>query len=198
MNNTENNTREEEINEKDYKEFESILCSSTSSVKELAYVCMTLAHEPTKRAQDLLAQFKASSRGHEIDWLDLAIEEGQDWYLDPTNDREERDYLALKMMQEIFNEQVEIRISLDDETLALRKMEIEHSAIRELAKKKLIPEEKVHGLEDLKRFHQDKHDTLKETLDVKEKIYDYLKESIQTERYKDLDPSVMENIHFTR
>ena len=48
---------------------------------------MLLAHLPTKKAQDLLKYFQKSDRAKEVEWLDIAIEEGQ-WHYSCTKDEE--------------------------------------------------------------------------------------------------------------
>ena len=197
MRQNETQNRNEDLVEVNYEEYETILFSISSSIKELEEVCMTLAHLPTKRAQDLLARFKETNRAREVTWLDCAIDEGRGWYLDPQNNLEERDYLALKMMQEIEDELVELEIELNDARLDLEKLEIEHYAIRELVKNRSINKDEGVALHDVKIFYESKFEKLQEKIDLKQKIVNQIKESIKTERYKDLDPMVMKNVHFT-
>lgn len=179
-----------------YEEYETILFSTTSSVKELEDVCMTLAHLPTKRAQDLLVKFKGTNRALEVKWLDGAIDEGQMWYLDPQTDVEERDYLALKMIQEIEDELVGLHIDLNDAKVDLEKLEIEHHAIRELIKSKNISENEGIALHDIRIFYESKFERIQEQIDLKEKILQQIRDSIQTARYKNLDATIMRGIEF--
>ncbi len=87
--------------EKDYDIFEMKLFSQFTSVEQLEEICMdVLPHLPTKRAQDLLKTFSQSERAKEVGWLENAMNEGQYLYLSPMNAQEERDFLALKMLQE--------------------------------------------------------------------------------------------------
>lgn len=188
--------RRDDFTDEDYKTFEKKLFSPSTPVSELETICMTLAHLPTKRAQDLLALFKESDRAHEVKWLDMAVEEGEFHYLSPQNAQEERDYLALKVMQEIWDELVELEIKFNEATLNVDKMEIEHEAIRELVKKGAIDAEEELGLDDAKVFFKSKAEELHKKIELKEKIYDQIKESIKTERYKDVDPMIMKDIHF--
>lgn len=77
----------EDFSDKDYKKFHDILFSPSSRVDELEKICMLLAHLPTKKAQDLLKYFQKSDRAKEVEWLDIAIEEGQ-WHYSCTKDEE--------------------------------------------------------------------------------------------------------------
>ena len=198
MKNNENKTQHEDLSEAKYNKIEALLFSNSTSVKELREICMTLAHLSSKRAQDLLGRFKKSKRANEIGWLDCAIEEGQWWYLDPQNDFEEREYLALKIMQEIEDELIEIEIEIDDFRLEKRWQEIEHKALRELAERNKISNDEILGLDDLETFNDSKIKDLEKKIEFKQKLFDHIKGSIKTERYKNMDLSEMRSIHFTR
>ncbi len=198
MNKNETIANDEELSEVSYQKIEAALFSDSSSVKELEKICMTLAHQSSKKAQDLLGKFKKSKRSAEVEWIDCAIEEGQWWYLDPQNEFEEREYLALKIMQEIEDELVEIEIELDDFRLEKRWQEIEHKALRELAGKNKISNDEILGLDDLETINNSRIIDLEEKIELKQKIFDQIKGSIKTERYKTMDLSEMRSIHFTR
>lgn len=72
--------KSEDFSDKDYKKFHDILFSPSTTVSELEKVCMLLAHLPTKKVQDLLKYFQKSDMAHEVEWLDIAIEEGEFHY----------------------------------------------------------------------------------------------------------------------
>lgn len=189
-------SRQGDFSEEDYKTFEKKLFSSSTPVSELEKICMTLAHLPSKQAQDLLAFFKESDRAHEVKWLNLAVEEGQFEFLSPRNEQEDRDYLALKVMQEIWDELIAQEMKYNDAKLVADKMEIEHEAIRELVKKGKLDSAEELGISDAKLLIESEVDELRHKIELKEKLYDQIKESIKTERYKDVDPDVMREIHF--
>ncbi|UCH98371.1 MAG: hypothetical protein JSV88_16430 [Candidatus Aminicenantes bacterium] len=192
-----NTLKRDEFTEEEYQEFEMKLFSSLATVSELERICMTLAHLPTKHAQDLLKRFKESDRAHEVKWLDMALEEGEFHYLSPGNEQEERDYLALKVMQEIEDEILELQIKCDEFKLDLDKMEIKQEAVRELIKKGELDADEELGFHDVNVWIQSNIDELHQQIMVKEKTFNQVKESIKTERYKDVDPQVMRDIHFS-
>jgi hypothetical protein len=185
-----------DLTEEDYKEFESKLLSSSASTQELERICMTLAHTPTKQAQDLLSLFKESNRAHEVDWLDFAVEEGQFHYHSPETEQEERDYLALKVVQELLDSMIEIETDLNEEEVKLEKLEIQHQAVRELVEKGELEENAEKGFHDLVVRNKEKVEGLRKVITVREKTCGQIEKSIQTEKYKDVDPMSMRNIHW--
>ncbi len=98
----------DDFTEENYQTLEKKLFSDSTPHDELGRICMTFAHLPSKRAQDLLASFKESANAHKVEWLDLAIEEGQFVYLSPQNEQEEKDYLALKVIQEMQDKVIDL------------------------------------------------------------------------------------------
>ncbi|NIM13257.1 MAG: hypothetical protein GTO45_14185 [Candidatus Aminicenantes bacterium] len=188
--------KKDEFSEQDYKEFERRLFSSSTSVSELQRICMTLAHTPTKKAQDLLKLFTESDRAHEVGWLALAAEEQEFHYLSPENEQEERDYLALKVLQELQDELVQLDIQLNEAKVDLDKMEIRYEAVRELVKKGELEEVDEAGVHDAMVVFKARCEELAEEIEFKDKIFDQVKESIKTEKYKDVDPMSMRNVHW--
>jgi hypothetical protein len=186
----------DDYTQEDYQAFEIKLFSPLTPAAELQSICMTLAHLPTKAAQDLLGKFQESARASEVPWLDIAKEEGEFHYHSPQNKQEERDYLALKVMQEIEDELIELQIKHDDFRLDLEKMEIKHEAIRELVKNGELEAEAELGLHEAKHFPESKMQQLSKEISVKEKVFAQIKKSIQTERYKDIDTMTMRHVHF--
>ncbi|QTA87741.1 hypothetical protein [Desulfonema magnum] len=187
----------EDYTEADYMEFERKLFSPLVQKSELEDICMTLAHLPTKQAQDILIRFRESRRASEVEWLDCAVEEGDFLYLSPTNEQEERDYLALKVMQEMWDETIELQVKHDEVRLELDMLEIRYEAIKSLVKKGEIEETEAIGLENYKIFRTSEMETLARDISVKEKIFDQIKASIRTAKYKEVDPTSMRHVHFT-
>lgn len=186
----------DDYTDKDYDVFEMKLFSQFTSVEQLEEICMTLAHLPTKRAQELLEQFNKSERASEVGWLDCAMDEGQFHYLSPTNEQEERDYLALKVMQEIEDEIVDLQVKYDELRLEHDKQKIEHEAILELIKQGELDEDEALGFHEYKSIQETNMKELAHQIAVKEKTFDQIKKSIKTERYKDVDMMYMRHIHF--
>lgn len=186
----------DDYTEEEYRKFENKLFSPVTPVSELEDICMTLAHLPSKEAQDLLAKFRESVRASEVTWLSTAIEEGNYHYLSPQNEQEERDYLALKVMQEIEDEIVELEVKYDEFRLNLEKMEIEQEAVWELVKNGELDAEVELGFHDAKLFPTSQMEKLRKDISVKEKILAQIKKSIQTGRYQNVNPMTMRNVHF--
>ena len=90
--------------EEDYIEIETKLFSPATPAPELQSICMTLAHLNTERAQHLLEMFRESDRAFEVRWLDFEAGTNSHSYLEPRDENEERDYMALKVMQELHDE----------------------------------------------------------------------------------------------
>ena len=180
----------------DYLIFERKLFSPHTNVEDLEEICMTLAHLSTKKAQVLLEKFKKSRRAREVVWLDTAIEEGKLHYLSPMNEEEERDYLALKVMQEMEDEIIELQVQYDEEKLELGKKEIEFSAVNDLVNNGELGSDEALGFPEYIHFLQSKMDDLSKEIEIKEKILAQIKKSIKTDRYKDVDTAVMRGVHF--
>lgn len=186
----------DEFSEQDYKAFEKKLFSASTPRAELERICMSLAHVPTKRAQGILTLFKESDRAHEVPWLGVAADEGQDNYLEPQNEQEERDLLALKVMLEIWDELGELEMRYGKDELTARKIDIRYEAVKELVKKGELDPAEEAALLEVKRKFQSGTDKLRMEIESRDKIYDQIKELIKTKKYKDVDPEEMRNIHY--
>ena len=186
----------EKFSEMNYKYFEAKLFSEDTSKEELEEICMTLGHLPTKKAQDLLQKFKNSKRAKDVEWLDCAIEEGKYLYLSSTNEQEERDLLALKLLYDKDNEIVEHMGKRDGHDYAIRKMKIELEALDELLKEDPDIEIEILAMQSVMQFETGKLEEVEKNMELQEKIREKIKQSITTERYKNVDPMYMANIHF--
>ena len=186
----------EKFSEMNYKYFEAKLFSEDTSKEELEEICMTLGHLPTKEAQDLLQKFKNSKRAKDVEWLDCAIEEGKYLYLSSTNEQEERDLLALKLLHNKDDEIVELMGKRDEHDYAIRKMKIELEALDELLKEDPDIEIEILAMQSVMQFETGKLEEVEKNMELQEKIREKIKQSITTERYKNVDPMYMANIHF--
>lgn len=182
--------------EKDYDIFEMKLFSQFTSVEQLEEICMTLAHLPTKRAQDLLKTFSQSERAKEVGWLENAMNEGQYLYLSPMNAQEERDFLALKMLQEFEEKIVELQLKYDELGLAARKERIELEAITALIKRGELDQDEAVKFHEVDSNRKADMQELAKQIAIQEKICQQIKASIKTERYKNVPTSYMQHIHF--
>ncbi|GAK60376.1 hypothetical protein U27_00267 [Candidatus Vecturithrix granuli] len=182
--------------EKDYDIFEMKLFSQFTSVEQLEEICMTLAHLPTKRAQELLKTFSQSERAKEVGWLECALDEGQYLYLSPMNKQEERDFLALKMLQELEDKIVDLQVKYDELDLAARKQQIEQEAITALIKRGELDQGEVAKFYEVNLKGESEMKELEKQIARQEKIFQQIKASIKTERYKNVPTSYMQHIHF--
>jgi gas vesicle protein len=186
----------DDYSEKEYQLFEEILFSGKSSSKELEDVCMTLAHLPTKRAQDLLTRFKESERAEEVEWLEIALDEGKFHYLQPNNEKESRDFLSLKVIREKDDYIIELMKKKEDYELNIKKFEIELEALKKMQKEGSAIKENISALKDLIKMEKNCHRETKDEIEFEEKLQRKIRESIDTERYKDIDPMYMDDIIF--
>lgn len=179
-----------------YKYFNAKLFSEETTKEELEDICMTLGHLPTKEAQDLLEKFSKSERAKEVEWLECAIEEGQQLYLSPNNEKEERDFLALKMLQKKDDEIVELMGKRDEHDFQIQTQTIELQAFKELAKGNKDLKDRIIALQGKIKMETAKLKEVDAEIELQEKIQEKIKQSITTERYKNVDPMDMVNLHF--
>ena len=188
--------------EKDYKKFEYLLFAEDTETEALEEIVMTLAHLPTKRAQDLLAKFNESERAEEVEWLEPAMDEGKSLYICPDNDEEERDMTALKLCHKNNDHIVKLMGECDVSEYQIKQYEIELEALDKLQKEKLSKDEKedikyrIIAINDIIRMEKDKLNETKKDIALQEKINKKIMESIKTERYKDLEPWDINGFHF--
>ncbi len=190
------------FSEAHYKFFEAKLFSTKTSKEELEEICMTLAHLPTKDAQDLLEKFKQSERAKEVEWLECAIDEGKFHYLCSNNEKEERDMIALKLYFRKENEIVELMGKCQTYEFRLQQYNIELDALKKLQKEKLSEPEKedikyrILALKDIIAIEQSKLDETNTDIKMMEKINKKIKKSVTTKRYQNLQFWDLDEIHF--
>jgi hypothetical protein len=188
------------FSETHYKFFKAKLFSTETSREELKNICMILGHLPTKEAQDLLDKFKKSERAKEVEWLECAIDEGKYWYLSPNNEKEERDFLALKMLYKKDEKIDELMCKRDEHDFQIRTMNIELEALKKLAKEKSNKikdiKYRIVALQDLIKIETVSLKEVEKEIEIQEKIREKIKQSITTERYKDMDPMYMSEVCF--
>ncbi len=188
------------FSEAHYKFFKAKLFSKETSTEELKDICMTLGHLPTKEAQDLLDKFKESERAKEVEFLECAIDEGKYWYLSPNNEKEERDFLALKMLHKKDEKIVELMCKRDEHDFQIRTLNIELEALKKLAKEKSNKIEdikyRIVALQDLKKIETTSLKEVEKEIEIQEMIRETIKQSITTERYKDMNPMYMSEVCF--
>jgi hypothetical protein len=186
----------EEYGEADYRRFSDLLFAASTDAEMLEQICMTLAHLPTQEAQELLARFRNSPRAREVKWLECAIEEGQMHYLSPQNAAEERDLLALKVIQEMEDEVFDLEYEYSKERLRLEKLEIRLEAIRSLMADGALAPPADAGLDDARLCCQGRMAELRQQIDDAEKIMVRIRESIRSERLKQVDTMTMRHWHW--
>ncbi len=188
--------------EKDYQKFEYILLSENTTQEELEEIVMLLAHLPTKRAQDILKKFKQSARAEEVAWLDVAMEEGQAFYIWPQNEQEEKDLMALKLYHEKQDQIIEMMGEKDGREYQLERYRIELTALQALQKENVSSQEKedlkyrLMALRDMIKIEENKLEEVKREIEFEEKSSQKIRESIRTKRYKNLESWDIAGFHF--
>jgi hypothetical protein len=172
------------------------LFAPQTPVSELERICMTLAHLPTEDAQRLLARFKASPRAAEVSWLECAIDEGACLLLEPTNELEEREFLTLKVIEDLEYETAELDGELSVAQLSLDKAAIRLGALRALMETGRVPSSAAEALlADIAETEHQRDDLLAR-IAQNEAMMEHLRASITTPRYRRVDPGVLRHIHF--
>ncbi|MCK5147783.1 hypothetical protein KAR48_13580 [bacterium] len=180
--------------DKDYKAFRFKLGSQYTSKKELEEICMTLAHLPTKEASEILDEFKKTERGGDVEWLDCAIEENKFLLLSPENEQERRDFIAIKLIGEIFDKIVELQCQTDGYQLCIIKNEIRLQALGKLQSENQIDHE-IAALNEVMKCNKQKINDIQQSILLEEKIEDEIRASIVSEKYKKLDPMDLVDFH---
>ena len=177
-----------------YKYFEAKLFSKETTKEELEDICMTLGHLPTKEAQDLLEKFSKSERADEVEWLECAVEEGKNLYLSPDNEQEERDLIAHKLANEC-KDQILTKLSeIENIKFKMLQMEVKYKAIMDYIGKVKDPEKEVNLQLEVGGYDQqicllnNEIYNLEEEIETQEKIKKILRNSIVTDKFKQLKP----------
>ena len=148
---------------------------------------MTLAHLPTQRAKDLLAEFERSDRAGEVAWLECAIDENTGWLLSPETEQEERDFLAVRVIGEIREKIIDLEGKIDG-----RNIEITKDTIRVEALQKLSPVFEtgpdIQAIESNIQRCQKLIEEYQLEIQLSDAVSEKIRESIQTDKYKDIDP----------
>ena len=181
----------------EFSRFEAELNSPDTPGACLKQICMTLAHMDSSEAQELLARFKESKRAKEVPWLDMAIDEGGFIHMEPRDEEEEKDYLALKMVQEMNDQLTDLGIELSEARLNLRKSRIEEAAIRELVRANELQDHHESVARNTRIELESSIVALSDHIERKEKVMNRIHQSIRTQKYLELEIEWMRSIQFT-
>ena len=174
----------EKYTEAEYKQFEAKLNDPNTNIEEIERIAMTLAHIPDERALQMLKRFKENPRSAEVRWgIETAIDECTFWVLSPRGEQEERDFLAMKLIHDYDERQVELGVEMEKKQEAVRKLEIELEVVERPAKRRPNFRERTVTLRDLLAMEQARLTKLQEELDQNEFILQALEKSIKTERF---------------
>lgn len=177
-----------------YKFYETKLFSAETSTEELEDICMTLAHLPTKEAQDLLEKFKQSERSEEVEWLESAINEGKSLLLSPTNEQEEWDLIAHKLANECYDKIIAKLGEIENIKYKMQQWEVKYKAISDYLEKTEESEKDVSLLLEISGYEQQiilmKNEiyNLEEEIETQEKMKNILRNSIVSDKFKQLKP----------
>lgn len=192
----------ENFSEKDYKRFEYLLFAKDTPTDILEEIVMTLAHLPTKQAQDLLQRFKESDNAHKVDWLEPAMDEGKALYIWPETDQESDDLMALKLYHKKEDHIIAQMGEVERLEYQIKHYEIELKALKAVQKESRSKEKKedigyrISALTDLITIHKSKLEEIKNDIEIEEKVNKKIKQSIKTKRYKNLSASDISGFHF--
>lgn len=125
-----------------------------------------------------------------------SLEDDNEHFLSPQTEQEEQDYLALKVMQEIEDEIVELEVEWSQLQVEFEKKSIEYEAAQALIQNGEIDLTDAQELLERRAQMEFAMQDLRRKVRIKEKVLEQIKESIKTERYKIVNPVAMRNIHF--
>ncbi len=192
----------DDYSDKDYKKWEYLLLDEETPRKELQEIVMTLAHLPTEQAQELLKKFKESDRAGEVEWLDVAMDEGEAWLMWPDTDQKERDMKAMKLIAEKDEKIVDLMGKCDVHQYRIDLLDIEMDALKQLEKEEKDGEQKkeigyrIIAVHDIKIMEQNHLAEAEANIAMEEKICEKIRESVKTEAYKKMDFSGIDGFHF--
>jgi len=192
----------ENFSEKDYKRFEYLLFAEDTSPEILEEIVMTLAHLPTKEAQDLLQRFNESDNAHKVEWLEPAMDEGKALYIWPETDQESYDLMALKLYHKKEDHIIDLMGECERLDYQIKQYEIELKALKVVQKESRSKEKKedlgyrIGALTDLITIHESKLEEIKNDIETEEKVSKKIKQNIKTKRYKNLSASDISGFHF--
>jgi hypothetical protein len=186
-------TGDREINK--LKLWEQKLFAHGTSRKELEEICMLLAHAPTKEAQELLKKFAGSELANQIEWLSIAMQEGQFHYLCPANDQEKKDFLAAKLVHDIEDELMELEMKTNEINDEAAKCRITYEAVKILVESDELDTIEEYVWHDALIRVESNLKEMKENIITKRKIMEQVKSLIKTQKYKDAEYCYLQNIH---
>jgi hypothetical protein len=177
----------------DYAKFEHLLFAEDTPNDIKKDIVLTLAHLPTKQAQNLLTKFSKSDRAEEVEWLEIAVDEGKAQYIWPENDQEERDMMALKLYHKMNDHIIALMGEAEVYEYKIEQCEIEIGAVEKLQQEELNKDEKedikyrIIAIKDIIKMEENNLEEIKKEIMIHEKIIKKIKEGITTERYKNLE-----------
>lgn len=192
----------EDYTDKNYQKWEYLLLDPDTNRKDLEEIVMTLAHLPTEEAQELLKKFEQSDRASEVSWLEPAMDEGKMWLLDPINEQEEQDLIALKLYFKKQDQIVDLMGKCDNYHYSIAFMNIELEALTQMEREDSDPGKqkeigyRVLALKDLITRAQHHLKEAEKDIEMEDKISDKIKASITTKRYQNLEEWDIDGFHF--
>lgn len=185
----------EEYSPEDMMRMAEALFAPLTPVEELERICMTLAHLPTEDAQALLARFKDSPRADEVSWLECAIDEGAYHMLTPRDELERREFLTLKVIEDLTDEIIDLEHEQDQVDLRREKTEIRLSAMAALAEAGRMNADRLAAPRSDIEQAERRLDELARVIKEREAMIELLRASITTPRYRNVNPLAVRSIH---
>lgn len=192
----------DDYTDKDYQKWEYLLLDEDTPRKELQEIVMTLAHLPTEQAQELLKKFKGSDRAGEVEWLDIAMDEGKTWLMWPDTEQKERDMKAMKLIAKKDDTIVDLMGKCDVHQYRIDLLDIEMDALNQLEKEEKDEEQKkeighrISAIHNIRIMEENHLEEAKEDIAMEERICEKIRESVKTEAYKKMDFSGIDGFHF--
>ncbi|MFQ5676526.1 MAG: hypothetical protein ACE5G1_11560 [bacterium] len=180
----------EDYSPQDLKKWIRELFDPDTPKEDLERNAMTLAHIRQPEALRALEEFKKSSRGKEVGWIDCAIEECIFGLLSPENEREEKDYMRVELWQRYEDELFEMQGKLEAAETRKQQLEVEKEFLEGIVETapegqpKLTVLGTLSGIDNLILLEENNIMNLKLEIEGQEYLVEQIEEAIESPFYR--------------
>lgn len=158
--------------------------------QELERNAMTLAHIRQPEALRALEEFKNSSRGQEVEWIDCAIDECIFGLLSPENEREEKDYIRVELWQRYEDELIELEGKLEAAESRKKQLQVEKEFLESIVENapegqpKLAVMGTLGGIDNLIILEENNIMNLKLEIEGQEFLIEQIEKAVESPFYR--------------
>lgn len=180
----------EDYTPKDLKKWIQGLFDPDTPKGDLERNAMTLAHIRQPEALRALEEFKKSSRGKEVGWIDCAIEECIFGLLSPENERDEKDYMRVELWQHYEDELFEMQEKLEAAETRKEQLDVEKEFLESIVETapegqpKLAVLGSLGGIDNLILLEENNIMNLKLEIEGQEYLVEEIEKAIESPFYR--------------